>query len=388
MHFRWSREDEAFRQELRSFIKEVLPADWTGYREGTDDWWEFFRWVGRQLGARRWLVLAWPEEYGGLNASYWQQLIFKEETGYHRVPGINFNGVNNIGPSIMIYGNEEQKRKYLPGIASGDLFFCQMFTEPEAGSDLGSLQTRAIRDGDYYIVNGQKIFIGDAHVADYGWLAARTDPGAPKHKGISTFVIPTNLPGITITPIIDAAGEHLLNQVFFDNVRLPAENLVGVENRGWYQMMTTLDFERSGMERWAPAKRLLDDLVDFAKTEKKAGTALPAPVRYRLADFAVMSEVGRYLAYRVTDMQTHGKIANHEASISKILAATLYQRLANFGVNLLGMYGPLSPKSKWAKMRGEFERYLLATIPTTISGGSLEIQHNVVAIRGLGLPRG
>ncbi len=289
MEFQWSPEDEAFRQEIRSFIKDTLPADWTGFADDTAEQREFSRSVGHQLGARGWLVLAWPEEYGGLNASYWQQLIFKEETGYHRVPGINSNGVNNIGPSIMIYGNEEQKKRYLPGIASGDLYFCQMFTEPQAGSDLGSLQTRAVRDGDYYIVNGQKTFTSDAHRSDYGWLAARTDPDAPKHKGISTFVMPTDLPGITITPLINVLGEHSLNQVFFDNVRLLAEQLVGLENQGWYQIMTTLDLERSGMERWAPAKRLLDDLIDFARREKKDGTGLPPAARQRLADFAVMS---------------------------------------------------------------------------------------------------
>ena len=389
MEFRWSKEDEAFRQEVRAFIQEVLPPDWTGYGEENDENIEFARAVERKLGARGWLVLAWPVEYGGLGATHWQQLIFKEEGNYQRLPGMTNLGINVIGPSIMIYGNEEQKNKYLPGIARGEIDFCQMFTEPGAGSDLGGLTTRAIRDGDYYIVNGQKTFTSGGHRADYGWLAARTDPDAPKHKGISTFVIPTNLPGITMTPQINVMGEHQQNHVFFDNVRLPAEQLVGVENRGWYQIMTTLDFERSGIERWSGGKRLLDDLTAFLRSERESNGkgAIPLAVRYKIADAYVTCEAARYVAYRITNMQSQGLIPNKEASMSKVINAHFYQKMANLGVNVLGMYGPLHRDSKWAKLCGVFEYYLLSTIPTTISGGSVEVNRNIIATRGLGLPR-
>ncbi len=389
MEFGWTKEDEAFKEEVRGFIKEVLPADWTGLGGESSENLAFSRAVERKLGARRWLVLAWPKEYGGLGATHWQQLIFKEEGSYNRLPGMTNLGINVIGPSIMIYGNDEQKEKYLPGIASGELHFCQMFTEPGAGSDLGSLTTRATRDGDFYLINGQKTFTSGAHQADYGWLAARTDPDAPKHKGVSTFVIPTNLPGITITPQINVMGEHHQNHVFFDNVRLPREQLVGVENRGFYQVMTTLDFERSGVERWAGGRRLLDDLVSYVISERgsKGVAALPSGVRNKLADAAITAEAGRYICYRITHMQSQGMIPNKEASMSKVLNAHFYQGIANLGVNVLGMYGPLHHDSKWAKLRGLFEYQILSTIPTTISGGSVEINRNIIANRGLELPR-
>jgi alkylation response protein AidB-like acyl-CoA dehydrogenase len=385
MDFRWATEDQAFRTDLQRFVKALLPDDWVGYggEEGED--WEFAQLLAKKLGERGWLTMAWPREYGGQSASYWQQMIFKEQAFYQRLPLQNYIAINQVGPSIMLYGSPQQKRDYLPGIASGELIFCQMFTEPGAGSDLGGLQTRAIRDGEFYIINGQKIFTSLAHRAHFGWLAARTDPGAPKHRGISTFVIPTDLPGITILPLIDVNNHHSLNQVFFDNVRLPADRLVGEENRGWYQMMTTLDFERSGIERWAPGKRLLDDLVSYIAAEGNGPIA--APLRHKLSDFAIMSEVGLNLCCRVTDMQTAGQIANHEASISKIFNIYFYQGLAQLGVNLLGMYGALLPESKWARLHGICEHQYLGTIPTSISGGSLEVQKAIVATRGAGLPR-
>ena len=389
MDFGWSKEDLDFREEVRSFIKEILPADWTGHGGDEGENLAFTREVERKLGERRWLVLAWPREYGGLGATHWQQLIFKEEATYQRLPGMGNLGTNVIGPSIMIYGNDEQKEKYLPGIASGEIHFCQMFTEPGAGSDLGGLTTRATPDGDFYIVNGQKTFTSGAHQADFGWLAARTDPDAPKHKGVSTFVIPTNSPGITITPQINVMGEHGQNHVFFDNVRLPRKELVGVENRGFYQVMTTLDFERSGVERWAGGKRLLDDIVEYVISERgsKGVATLPSGIRNKLVDAAITSEAGRYICYRITHMQTQGLIPNKEASMSKVINAHFYQDIANLGVNVLGMYGPLHPDSKWAKLRGIFEYQLLATIPTTISGGSVEVNRNIIATRGLELPR-
>jgi alkylation response protein AidB-like acyl-CoA dehydrogenase len=383
MDFTPALEDEAFRRELQQFLDDLLPSDWLGIgsMEGNDVVHE----IGRKMGDRRWLVMAWPKEYGGLGASYWQQAIFKEETGLRHLPLGTSLAVNSIGPSIMIYGTDEQKAKYLPGIASGELEFCQMFSEPGSGSDLASLQTRAVRDGDEWVINGGKIWTSNAHRSDYGWLAARTDPDAPKHRGISTFVIPVKTPGLTVNPLINVAGELGLNQLFFDNVRVPASCLVGQENRGWYQMMTTLDFERSGMERYAPAKALVNNLVEFV--QEQGGLDKRKAARYALANQVVTSEVGRMLAYRVVAMQSKGLQTSTESSISKTFNAHFFQGTAQLGVNLLGTYGQLAPGSRWAKLQGLMEHRYLTTIPTTISGGTVEINRNIIATRGLGLPR-
>jgi 3-oxocholest-4-en-26-oyl-CoA dehydrogenase alpha subunit len=294
-------------------------------------------------------------------------------------------GVDRVGPSLMLFGNEEQKRRYLPLISGAEIFWCQGFSEPGSGSDLASLQTHAVLDGDSYIVNGQKIWTSNAHRADWIFLLARTDPEAPKHRGISFLLVDMRSPGITVQPLINMTGGHGFNQVFFDNVRVPRENLVGEENRGWYIAATTLDFERSGINRIAAAVRILDGIVAYVREQPEAKREA---LRNRLAELKIEFDIGRMLAYRVAWMQSQKLIPNCEASMSKLFGSEVQQRLANFAVNTFNLAGQLAPGSPLAPLAGSIEQYYLHTVSVTIAAGTSEIQRNIIATRGLGLPRG
>ena len=247
MEFRFTAEEEVFRAEVRQFLKEELPTAWydqfdTESELGAEQQSEFGRQFNKKLAQRRWLTMPWPLEYGGLKASIMQQMIYNEEMAYNGAPtGLNM-GVAWVGPSLMIYGTDEQKKRFLPAIANHEEIWCTLYSEPSAGSDLASLQTRAVRDGDEWVINGQKIWTSGAHRSDWGWLAARTDPEAPKHKGISMFILPMNTPGITVRPLVNMASMHGFNEVFFEDVRIPANYIVGQENNGWYQLAVALDF--------------------------------------------------------------------------------------------------------------------------------------------------
>jgi alkylation response protein AidB-like acyl-CoA dehydrogenase len=394
MDFRFTPEQEAFRREIREFLRKELPAEWYAgeFELGSDEDWELSRQFQKKLAERGWLVPHWPKEYGGSDMGLWEQMVLREELGYHRAPlGNAVFGINMLGPILMLYGTEEQKREHLPRIARAEVTWCQGWSEPGSGSDLASLQTRAVRDGDEYVINGQKIWTTGAHRADWIFFLARTDPNAPKHKGISFFLAPMNAPGIRVQPIINMAGIHSFNQVFFEDVRIPAKNLVGEENRGWYLGAALLDFERSGIGAVASLKRDLDDLVVYCRETKVLGQPLIAQgwVRYALADRAVEVEVGRYLSYRVTSMQARGQIPNAEASMTKLFSSELAQRLANTGVKIMGLYGQVRPESgRWARLHGRFAMAYMMTVASTIAGGTSEIQRNIIATRGLGLPRG
>ncbi len=392
MDFRFTPEEEAFRDEIREFLRKELPPNWEEMfdvetAEGSDAQWDFALQFQRKLAKRRWLALAWPPEYGGMGAPIMHQVIFNEEMAYNRAP-LAFNmGVAWVGPALMIYGTDWQKQRFLPAIASGEEIWCTLYSEPGAGSDLASLQTRAVLEGDEWVINGQKIWTTYAHRADWGYLAARTDPDAPKHKGISVFLVPMKAPGITVQPLINMAGQHGFNQVFFDNVRIPKDYLVGEVNRGWYQVAVALDFERSSISGVARSQRLWEDLIGFARQERWLTSNRPQ-VRLRLAEIGVEIEVGKYLSYRVASLQQAGKIPNYEASIAKLYSSELGQRLARTGMQLLGLYGQLHSRSPWTRLKGRIERYYLTSVAETIGGGTSEVQRNVIATRGLGLPRG
>ena len=393
MDFRFSPEEQAFRQEVREFLRRELPPNWEGsgpYGEeaegDADAAWEFGRQFTRKLAERKWLAMAWPREYGGLSASHMEQLIYNEEMAYHAAPGGGGMGVAWVGPAIMLYGTEEQKRMYLPRIASGEDVWCTLYSETEAGSDLAALKTRAVKDGDDFVINGQKTWTSGAHRSNWGWLAARTDPEAPKHRGISTFVVDMSTPGISIRHLVNMAGLHGFSEVFFDNVRIPKENLVGELNRGWYHVAVALDFERSGIQAFAGSRRLLERLAAFARENPRLLTRNPG-VRLRLADRAVELAVGTNIAYRIPWMQSRELIPNYEASISKLYGSELSQRVALTGIQLLGLHGQLEPGSPWAPLKGRLERGYVTSVAATIAAGTSEIQRNVIATRGLGLPR-
>ncbi len=393
MDFRFTPEQEALRAELREFLRRELPPDWqvrNDREELSPEEFAFSQQFARKLGERGWLTMAWPTEYGGRNATHIEQTIFAEEMAYAGAPlGFGF-GTQLVGPTLMVWGTEEQKRRFLPPIARAEVFWCQGFSEPGAGSDLASLQTRAERQGDDYIINGQKIWTSEGQYADWMILLARTDPNAPKHRGISYFLVDMKSPGITITPLINLMGTHAFNQVYFDNVRVPAANRVGEENRGWYVATTTLDFERTGISRVIWALRQFEELVELVRERAGRGEtwARRPALRFKLAELRIEFEIARLLCYRVAWLQTKGAIPNYESSMAKMFGSELNQRFGATAINVLGLAGQLEPGSRWAPLQGRIERTYMAGVSYTIAGGTSEIQRNIIAQRGLGLPRG
>ena len=392
MQFRFTEQQEAFRDEVNSFLKDALPADWEGADNAIDDEaYGFGREFLKKLAPKKWIAPAWPVEYGGLGLSLWDQVVFNEAMGYARAPIVNTAAVGYLGPTIILYGNDEQKKQHLPGITSGDVIWCQGYSEPNSGSDLASLQTRAVADGDDFIINGQKIWTSQAHYADWMFVLARTDPDAPKHRGISYFLLDMKTPGITVRPLINMADGEGFNEVFFDNVRVPKSGLLGELNRGWYIATTTLDFERSAIGGTMQALRTLEDLTRFAKTERSGpnGSVLwdKPPVRQAIVDLWITSELTKLLSYRVVSMQERGLVPNYESSINKVLTTEYVQRQARVGLGIMGLYGGLWGDGPWAKLRGRFSKSYVATVGSAIAGGTTEIQKNIIATRGLGLPR-
>jgi len=390
MDFSFSPEEESFRTEIRSFLDNHLPSDWNNRDtigdEGAEDG-SLARTITKGLADKKWLAMAWSKENGGLDATHVQQMIYNEETTYARMPGGGGMGVAWVGPALILYGTDEQKEQYLPKITNGDDIWCTLYSEPGAGSDLASLQTRAVRDGDEWIINGSKIWTSGGHYANMGWLAARTDPSAPKHRGISTFVMPMDAPGVSVRPLPNLAGEHGFNEIFFEDVRIPGDSLVGVENRGWYQVATALDFERSGVGAYANGKRSVEKLVSAARDEESLVEQNPT-ARYELADRWIEVQVGFNVAYRIPFLQSQGIIPNHEASVSKLYGSELSQRIAGTGMNLLGSISQLRPGSPYAKLGGAFAQQYMTSVSSTVAAGTSEVQRNIIAQRGLGLPRG
>jgi len=384
MDFRFTPEQEVFRTEVRDFAAREWRGEDAGEGGGRD---AFQRQTAfrKKLAAHGWLTRAWPREWGGQEASHLDQAIYSEEMSLAGAPGLDM-GVDRVGPTLMLFGNEEQKQRFLPQIANADLFWCQGFSEPGAGSDLASLQTRAVRDGDSYVINGQKIWTSNAHLADWIFMLARTDPDAPKHRGISYFLIDMKSPGISIRPLINMAGQHGFNVTFFDSARVPKENLIGEENRGWYIAATTLDFERSGINRIAAATRILNAVVDHVRATPSLRQR--ADVRHRLAELVLEFDLGRMLAYRVAWMQSRKLVPNYEASISKLFGSEMQQRLANFAVDTLGLDGQILPGNGRTPLGGRAPLYYQTSVSLTIAAGTSEVQKNIIATRGLGLPRG
>ena len=381
MDFVFSPEQEQLRLRIREFIASV-PNDPEATSDDSPN-----RAMERALAANGWLTIAWPKEYGGQGASHMDQLIFKEEL-LGMGGGFDFSGVQLAGPTIMVHGTDEQKRTHLPAIARADVRWCQGFSEPGAGSDLASLQTRAVRDGDDYVINGQKIWTSNAHHADWILLLTRTDPEAPKHRGISMFLVDMKTPGVSIRPLVQLTGVHGFNEVFFEDVRVPAANMVGDLNRGWYAATTTLDFERSGIERNLVARRDWDRIHSTVKSGAfDAGLrARSKSWRNRMADLYIEVEAGQWMARRVAYMQGKGLVPNYEASMSKTFNSELGQRVADFGVNLFGLAGMLRSGDR-SPANGAIAFRYIDSRRLTIGQATSEINRNIIATRGLGLAR-
>ena len=396
MDFHDTPQEAAFRQEVGDFIGAELPpelaqrdvewgmlgggASWA-HRELTTGW-------RKKLAQRGWIAPAWPKEYGGAGMSVIEQYIFNEEMARANAPTGAGIGTGWAGPTIIVYGTEEQKREHLPPILSGEVTWCQGFSEPGAGSDLASLQTRAVLDGDEYVINGQKTWTSLVHIAQWMILLARTDPEAPKHKGISYFILDMKAPGITSRPLVNILGNADFHEVFLDDVRIPRRNLVGEENRGWYIAAATLDFERSGIGTAIGYELIVKELLRYARDEDEANAMRHnAALRYELADRWLETQVAQMMSQQVVSMQARGLIPNKEASVNKLYSSELEQRIAATGVKLLGLYGQLNEATKWAPLKGKVARMYLRATAITIGGGTSEIQRNIIAQRGLGLPR-
>jgi len=391
VEFKFTAEDEEFRTELRAFMKTELPDPWEGAgRYPEDDDWDLNRVIRQKMAEKGWLTMHWPEEYGGQNASPVKSAIYNEEIAYMRATGRDIFGVRMLGPTLMIHGSEEKKKTHLPSVAKGEIQWCQGYSEPESGSDLASLSTRAVRDGDELVINGAKVWTTMAHRADWIMLLTRTDPDAPKHRGISFVLVDMKSPGVSVRPIINMAGGHEFNQVTFDDVRVPRANVVGDEDRGWYVAVTLLDFERSGIDYSASARRLLDDTKEFATETKRNGVPLlEIPwVRTLMADRYIDCEVARLMAYNVAYMQSQDLIPTKEASMSKVFGSEVVQRVTEAALDILGMYGTLGREDKWAPLNGRVQENWMNAFAGTIAAGTSEIQRNIIAGRGLGLPRG
>jgi len=391
MDFGFSQQEKSFRKEVREFIKKEFPSELRWHSRVTfapsihgldDEAWKFMKTMSRKLGAKGWLSLSWPEEYGGQNSSFLQNIVY-EEVLYHNCPGINHMGVTFLAPTLIHFGSEEQKKKHLPGIARGEVYWCELLSEPDSGSDLASLKTQAIEEGAYYVINGQKTWSSGAHLSDWGFVLVRTEPNLTRHKGLSYFLIDMKTPGITVNPILDMLGEHEFAEVFFDNVRVTKENLVGGKNKGWYVTMATLDFERTALMFYPSVRGYLENLSEYIKQIQKP---LNPVLRNRLAELLAECEMARLIHYRAIWMMERGSIPTHEAAMDKLYNCELAQRAAEFGMQILGNYGGLLPGSKFACLNGWPLFSYLDTVSYSIMAGTSEIDRNVIAVKGLDLP--
>ena len=389
MDFRFSEEQQAFRKEVRAFFNRELPPTYAGPALVTDDEdWDVYRSMKRKLAEKGWIGLAYPKEYGGKAAGPVTQAIFLEEYAYRRAAGLDRHGVKMIAPTIIEHGNEEQKAIVLPGIIKGETEWCQGYSEPNAGSDLASLQTRAVRDGDDYVIDGTKIWTSKGEIADWIFFVARTDPDAPKHRGISFFICPMDTPGITHRPIVNMMGVGHFSQTWFEGARVPARYRVGEENRGWYVAMALLDFERSGVEWSAFGRRMLDDVAGYCRETKRYGRPLAEDpvVRSAIANAAIELSVGRLLAYEIAWRHEQGHVPSKDASVGKLFNTEMLQRTSQTCQRILGLHGLIDKGDPRAPLHGQVPRLYMGAIPTTIFSGSSEVQRNVIATRGIGLP--
>lgn len=398
MDFGFTQEELDLREEIEEFAKAALPPDWDEWAVswpgsyGTmpqmeTEFQEITKRFNRMVGEKGWLSLGWPKEHGG-QGSAMKAAIAGYVFSYYRVPaGGVASGI--VGPTLILVGNEAIKKDFLPGIAAGEMGFWLAYSEPNAGSDLVSLKTTGVDDGDDFIVNGQKIWSSGAHVTEYGWAIVKTDMDAPAHKSATLMIIPNDTPGVTINPIINICGNHSFNEVFFDDVRVPKKYVVGEVNKGFYYVMLALQFERM-MIGAGSFQRVLDELVQFAKETVRNGRPLSEDPRVRkaLAAIAVEIEVFLTLYWQLAWMQDRGEVPELEASALKLLFTELSVKLANTAVDLLGPYGLLDKGSKWAPFGGRVGMGYLDSISGPIGAGTSEIQKTILATRGLGLPRG
>jgi alkylation response protein AidB-like acyl-CoA dehydrogenase len=387
-----------FRSEVQAFLEDTKglradgkdPGAFFGPRSVDDDKMDDYEHWRDALAAKRWVAPHWPEEWGGAGLSSREQAVLNEEFSKAGVSNVGGFGTMMIGPTLIVHGSDEQKAEHLPKIMRGEISWCQGWSEPGAGSDLASLQTRAVRDGDEYVVNGQKIWTSGAHMSDWMYMLARTDPDAPKHRGISFLIFPMTSPGVSVQPLVQMTGHSDFNEVFFEDVHVPAENRLGEENRGWYVGATLMDFERSGIGSSIGTHKALSELLERAKAVPAEQSQLVrnSQVRLQFADRVAEAEVSLLFSYRIMTMQAEGMVPNYEASMAKMFGSEMNQRIARTGMSLFGLHAGLYDAEVDARETKQASFSYLRSAANTVEGGSSEIQRNIIATRGLGLPRG
>ena len=413
MNFRFSDEDENFRSEFRQWLETNLPA---GHRktafpieffanEEGEEWEKRLAWH-KKMHAAGWVAIQYPKQYGGRGATITQQYIYDEElTGAGAPQLVNGQGIGLVGPTLMHWGTEEQCSRYLPKMLAAEEIWCQGYSEPGSGSDLASLQTRAVEDGDYFVVNGQKVWTSDAHHADMCFLLVRTDPTAPKHKGISYLLVDMHSPGITVRPLVQMTGDRGFNEMFFEDVRVPKRNLVGEKDNGWLVALTSLMYERRARDMTP----IVHELAALARLVNREGGASAnarglsagsetcatnntawddSRVRQRVAEFACEAWAIRYVGLRQLTRQLKGLPPGPESSIQKLAYSELNLRIQKFAMELLGAYGQMTYQAPLAIDEGKWLYRMLAARGMIIGAGTSEIQRNVIGERVLGLPKG
>ncbi len=340
----------------------------------------------RKIGEKGWFGLNWPEEYGGLGMTATHQHLLMSEFEYAGVPGPDLT-VTSVAPMIMRHGTEQNKKEFLPGIAKGDIIFALGYSEPNSGTDLASLRTRAVRDGDEWVINGSKIWNSGAQRSTHEWLCVRTDPDAPRHRGISVIVVPIDTPGVEIHPLYAWSG-YRTNETFLRDVRVPVTNLIGELNMGWTYITGALDLERGALTNAGDLRRALDDLIALASTLSRDGS-VPADdpaFRRRLAQAEADVEVAKLMGYEAASLLDSGRIPSVEVSVEKIFTSELRQRIADLAIDVLGPDGLLAHRSPEAPLNGFFERLYRVSPLMRFGGGTNEVLRDVIAQRGHGMP--
>jgi 3-oxocholest-4-en-26-oyl-CoA dehydrogenase alpha subunit len=383
MHFAFSSEQEELRTELRTYFAALMTPERRAELTSGDG--EYggggaYREVVRQLGADGWLTLGWPAEYGGQDRSLMDQLIFTDEAAAAGVP-VPFLTINTIGPTIMRFGTPEQREFFLPRIARGELHFSVGYSEPEAGTDLASLRTRAAKVGDEYVINGQKMWTSLIQFADYVWLAVRTDPEAPAHRGISVLIVPTDAPGFSWTPVRTVAGVGT-SATYYSDVRVPTDALVGEENRGWKLITNQLNHERVAL---ASSGSLITALREVTEWARQTGAIEREWVRMHLARVHAKAEFLKLMGWRIASADTSGPSVA-DASATKVFGTEFATEAYRLLMEVLGPASVVRAGSPGALLRGRIERMHRAALILTFGGGTNEVQRDLIAAAALGLP--
>ena len=396
MDFTFTPEQQAFRERTRAWLKANIPPEWKAIGSTEvprPEAYVFLRKWQKKMHEGGLIGATWPKEYGGQGLTFVEEMILHEEMALQKAPPmLNVLGVGMAGPTIIAYGSEEQKKRFPEKILTCEEIWCQGYSEPNAGSDLAGLQTRAVKDGDYYVINGQKVWTSLAHMADWMMLLARTDPEAPKHKGITYFLLDMHLPGVTVKPLKQITGDAEFNEVFFDNVRVHESHVLGGVNNGWAVGLTTLMYERLalGFGLQMRLRIALESLIEMARRVEKTGrTITKDPVmRQKIAQLWMDTEALKYTGARAITKLLKGELPGPEASTGKMGWVETHQKLQELAMEIEGAYSQLMKGSERAIDGGVWQYGFLRSRANSIEGGTTEVQKNIIGERVLGLPKG